>query len=126
MLEDGGDCVDDVDGDGDGDRGGSGGSGGISVGDGDGDSDVVGIVVVGIVVVRAVSVLPKPPSFLMVLSRDLRTWNAGVAAFSKMSCAILSPSLMMNLWGLELTKMAFTSPPEIRVDNTCCCVNMFM
>ena len=72
---------------------GSGGSGGISVGDEDGDDAGDD----GVEMLRAVSVLPKPPSFRAVLSKERRTWNAGVAAFSKMSCAILSPSLMVNL-----------------------------
>jgi hypothetical protein len=31
-----------------------------------------------------------------VLSSELSTWKAGVAAVSKMSCLMLSPSLMLN------------------------------
>ena len=48
-------------------------------------------------VVRAISVLPNPPEPRTVLFKDLRTLKAGDAAFSKMSCAILSPAFTSNL-----------------------------
>lgn len=53
-------------------------------------------------------VLPNPP-FLVVLGRCDSRRMAGVAAFSKISCAILSPDLIVNLSCPEFTRSTLTS-----------------
>ena len=60
---------------------------------------MLGTLVGGDVVLSAVvPVLPNPPFARIVWSRVRRSWKAGVAAFSKMSWAILSPSSMSNFF----------------------------
>ena len=73
------------------------------------DSMICGVL--GLVVaVLAMPVLPNPPEPLVVWSRDRSTLNAGEANFSKRSCAIRLPSLILNCFWLEYTSITLTSP----------------
>ena len=81
------------------------------VGDDDGAVSSIGITCgLAEAVLAVLSVLPNPPEPRIVSSRERSTLNAGEAAFSKISWAILSPSLILNCFWLLLTRTALTSP----------------